>query len=313
VDHLPPRASIGSVRERVEAMLVRAIAFGLRALPRSAVPLLGSAAGALYAQVDRRRFRVALDNLRESFGPGMPPRHRASVARAVFRHFGRVAFEILTLDRYAETDAGALVTYEGLEHIQSAYARGRGVFLFSAHYGNWELVALMQGYLHLPLVMITRPLDNPLLEEFVRSRRESSGNRVVLKRNAIRQALRAISEGKGVAIVIDQNVRSGARVFTEFFGRPAATTPTLALLALKTGSPIVPVFSFPGPRGRYRITNGRQLICSPTGDRDRDVRRITEQCTRLIEEQVRDRPGIWLWMHERWKSRPRASEWPPRV
>ena len=126
------------------------------------------------------------------------------------------------------------------------------------------------------------------------------------------QALKAISEKKAVAIVIDQNVRAGARVFLEFFGRPASTTPTLALLALKTGAPIVPVFSFPGPRGSYRIVYGPEVVFQPTGDRDRDVRALTERCTRIIEDQIRARPEFWLWLHERWKSRPRNTEWPPR-
>lgn len=297
---------------RLQAAAVQFLAFALRRLPRTAAPALGALAGALYGTLDRRRHRIAIENLENS--QGMDSTHWAgpALARQSFRHFGRVAFEVLTLDRYRPSDAGSLVTYEGLDYIRNAYARGRGVFLFSAHYGNWELVALMQGYMGMPLAMITRPLDNPLLEDFVRIRREASGNRVILKRSAIRQALKAVSEGKGVAIVIDQNVRAGARLFLEFFGRPASTTPTLALLALKTGAPVVPVFSIPGPRGSYHVVYGPEVVFEPTGDRDRDVRALTERCTKIIEDQIRARPEFWLWMHERWKSRPRESEWPPK-
>ncbi len=215
---------------------------------------------------------------------------------------------MITLGRFGPGDAGRIVEYEGLDRLRAALARGKGVFLFSAHYGNWEIAAVMQGFVGLPLAIVTRPLDNPLIEEFFRSCREVSGNRVIGKRSAVRHVLRALSEGLSVAIVIDQNVRSGARVFVPFFGRPAATTPTLALLALKTGAPVLPVFSEPLPGGRYRVVYGPEVEIERTGDRDRDVLELTRLCTSIIEAQVRANPSCWLWMHERWKSRPRRGE-----
>jgi KDO2-lipid IV(A) lauroyltransferase len=303
------KASVGPVL-RLQALLVRALTFVLGLLPRSATPALGALVGALYGRLDVRRRRIAEENLEHALGGETTPEARRKIVRQVFRHFGRVAFEILMLGRYRASDAGTLVTYEGLENARRAYAQGRGVFLFTGHYGNWELVGLLQGYLGLPLAVIARPLDNPLIDDHVRTVREASGNRVILKRSAIRQVLKAIGEGLGVAIVIDQNVRAGARLFVEFFGRPAATTPTLALLALKTGSPILPVFSVPGPGGSYHVVYRPPVEFAPSGDRDRDVRALTELCTRIIEEQIRSRPEFWLWMHERWKSRPGPGEWP---
>lgn len=295
---------------RAQALAVRALARVLRALPPGATAGLGSLAGALYGRLSARRFAVARENLARALAPDVSPPDVERIARGVFRHFGRAAFEMLTMDRFRGSDIDRLFHYEGLEHIREAYARGRGVFLFSAHYGNWELVALLQGYLGMPLALVTRPLDNPFLEDDFRKRREASGNRVIGKRSAVRQTLKALSEGRGVAIVIDQNVRSGARLFVEFFGRAAATTPTLSLLALKTGAPIIPVFSFPEAGGGYRIVYGPEVTIDPTGNRDADVRALTERCTRLIEAQVRRRPELWLWMHERWKSRPSTDQDP---
>ena len=162
---------------------------------------------------------------------------------------------------------------------------------------------LLLGYLGIPVGIITRPLDNPLLETFMREMREASGNRVIGKRSAVRETLRALHAGMGVAMLIDQNVRSGARVFVDYFGRPASTTPTLALLALKTGAPVLPMFSYPGPGGSYRFVCLPELTVPVTGNRDEDVRALTQACTRVIEDQVRARPECWLWMHERWKTR----------
>jgi len=314
--------------QRVQVGLVRGIAAVLRRLPPGTVAGMGSAAGALYGLLARRRRRIAIENLTAALGSGVPPDRIRAIARGAFRHFGRAAFEMLAMDRYrsarardvheagpqgAQSRPPAMFVFEGFENVRAACARGRGALLFSAHYGNWEVGVLLMGYLGLPVGIITRPLDNAGLETFMREAREASGNRVIGKKSAVKQTLRALRSGMGVAMLIDQNVRSGARVFVDFFGRPASTTPTLALLALKTGAPILPLFALPGPGGSYRFICGKELAVPDTGDRDADVLALTQACTRIIEEQVRARPDCWLWMHERWKTRPRKGEAPGDV
>ncbi|HET9480210.1 MAG TPA: lysophospholipid acyltransferase family protein, partial [Candidatus Polarisedimenticolia bacterium] len=119
-----------------------------------------------------------------------------------------------------------------------------------------------------------------------------------------RDILRSIRAGWCVAIVIDQDTRGSEAIFVDFFGRPAATTPALALLALKTGAPIVPAFGVPLEDGRYRIVYLPEVPVERTQDREADVESITRACTKIIEEQVRAQPEYWLWMHKRWKRRP---------
>jgi KDO2-lipid IV(A) lauroyltransferase len=120
--------------------------------------------------------------------------------------------------------------------------------------------------------------------------------------------LRSLGEGRIVTIVIDQNVRTGSRVFVPFLGRLAATTPMLALLALRTGAPVVPVFALPRRGARYHVVYLPEVTVEQTGDRERDVLELTASCTAIIEQWVRRQPGCWLWMHDRWKSRPRPGE-----
>jgi len=247
---------------------------------------------------------MAHANLDRAFGDGISPAEKERIARASFAHLGLLLCDSLAFSRVDPARLEKIALFEGLEHLREAYARGKGVFVFSGHYGNWEMVALLQGYLRLPLAMVTRPLDNPFLEKKLYRYRTLSGNRVIHKRGAAREILRAIQQGWGVAIVIDQNVRGEDGIFVDFFGTPASTTPALATLALKTEAPIIPVFGVPLPDGRYRIRYLPEVDYRPTGDRKRDILELTQTCTRIIEEQVRREPEHWVWMHRRWRTRP---------
>jgi KDO2-lipid IV(A) lauroyltransferase len=290
-----------------EAAVFRFLLAVSRLLPRGALLGLGALAGRLGAIVDRRHRRIAEENLRRAYGGTLAQDEITRIVTHCWSHFGSVLMDSLAFPRFSAQSHGSLVRYRGLEHIRGAYARGKGVLLFSGHYGHWELVALMQGYLGLPLALVTRPLDNPYLERMLADLRARSGNVIIHKRRAVREMVRALHAGSGVAIVIDQDAREGG-VFVPFFGIPASTTPTLALLALRTGAAVVPVFSTPEPDGAYEITYGPEVQVNVTGDRDADVVRLTAACTSVLEQWVRRRPELWLWMHRRWKTAPPARQ-----
>jgi Kdo2-lipid IVA lauroyltransferase/acyltransferase len=299
---------VNTARVWMEYLPVRAATALLRLLPRAWGLALGRRLGTLAWALDRRHRRISQDNLEAAFGETMPPAVRRRVTRRVFEHFGMVAADCLMMTRLTPRDLDRLIEYEGVEHIRKAFLKGKGVFVVSGHFGNWEMVALMQGWLGYPMALVNRPLDNPRLDRLLQKGRRHSGNEVIAKRHAVREILRTLKHGWCVALVIDQDARGGGDpVFVDFFGRPAATTPSLALLALKTGAPIVPVFGVPLPGGRYRITYLPEVAIPSTGDRQGDVVAITQACTTLIEEQVRRHPELWLWLHRRWKRSPRGA------
>lgn len=294
---------MNALRFRLEAAAFALMLALARFLPRRALCGLGSLAGCLAYRVDRRHRRVALDNLELALGPDLDPQRAQQIARACFRHFGRITADTLYFPRLGPDAVGSVVRYAGLPHLEAAFAKRRGVLLFSGHFGHWELTALMQGFLGLPLALVTRPLDNPHLERMLARLRGLSGNRLIHKRRAVHEMMRALSAGMGVAIVIDQDARRDG-VFVPFFGRLAATTPTLALLALRSGAAVVPTFSVPRDDGSYLVVYEPEVEVSATDDRQADVLRITQDCTAILENWVRRHPELWLWMHRRWKTRP---------
>jgi KDO2-lipid IV(A) lauroyltransferase len=294
---------VKQLRFLLEATAFRLLLVVARVVPRRVLLGAGGLAGRLGYHLDARHRRVAFDNLRAAYGPQLDPRRARTIVRRSWRHFGRITFDSLSFPRFDRNAVGRIVHYEGLEHIRAAYAKGRGVLVFSGHFGHWELTALMQGFLDLPLALVARPLDNPRLERLLAGFRGLSGNRVIHKRNAVREILRPLRGGGGVAIVLDQDARRDG-VFVPFFGRSASTTPTLALVALRTGAAVVPTYSIPHEDGTYTIVYEAAVQIAAGDDLDDDVRRITAVCTAHIERWVREHPELWLWMHRRWKTRP---------
>ena len=289
------------LRFALEVAAVRVLLAAVRVVPRRALLATGSAIGTLWYLLDARHRRVATENLHRAFGDALPDREVRRIVRACWRHYGRTLLDTLSFGELSYAAVGTRVRYRGLEHIRGAYASGRGVLLFSAHYGHWELVAMMQGLLGMPLTMVTRPLDNPELERVLGALRSRSGNTILHRRSAVREIVATLRRGGGVAILIDQDAH-GAGVFVPFFDVPASTTPTLALLALRTGAAVVPVFSVPQPDGTYDVVYEPEVDVRATDDRAADVRRITAECTGIVERWVRAHPELWLWMHRRWKT-----------
>ena len=290
------------LRYLLEAGLFAFLLAVTRLLPRRTVRSIGRFAGDLGRLVDRRHHAIALANLTAAL-PDLDRKQVERIARRCWRHFGEILLDTLNVRKLGPRSVGLDVHYEGLEHLREAYRRGRGVLVFTGHFGHWELMAQMQGHIGLPMSFVARPLDNPRLEKQLAALRGRSGNTLIYKRNAIRAMMRAIRSGQIAGLLIDQDARNDG-VFVPFFGRPASTTPTLALLAIRTGAPIIPFLSLPGPNGSWRIISLPAVQVDPTADRNREVERITARCTAIIEDWVRENPELWLWMHRRWKTRP---------
>ena len=295
-----------ALRYRLEVLCFRSLIGLTYVVPRRVMLAFGSLLGLLADLLLVRHRRIALDNLTQAFGDEIGPGRRRRIARECWKHFARTIIDTFYFPRLNLESVRRLVQVEGEEHLRQAVAKGKGVMLYSAHFGHWELAALMSGFEGIPLALIARPLSNPGLEPVLRSMREVSGNRVIYKRNAIRAILKALGEKMGVAIMIDQDARERG-IFVPFFGRPASTTPTPASIALRTGAPIVPASCIPAGNGRYRLRIQPEVDTRSTGDTEADILRITAECTTILEVWVREHPELWLWMHRRWKTKPAPS------
>ena len=299
----PPASRIGRLalgaRHLAEAGFFDSLSFLARTAPVSVRTAVGSTLGTIYWALDARHRRVARDNVRLAYGDALPPRDARRLVRRSMQHFAKLAFEALAAERYMAGEADARLRIEGFEHLREAYDRGRGVIGFTGHLGNWELMFLMFGRLGVPGAAIVRVLDNPHLEARLARLRTSTGNRVIDKRRASRESLGVLRAGGYLCVLIDQRPKRGG-VPVPFFGHSAYTTDALARLALASNAAIIPGFTVREADGSWRMALEPVVPVERTGDVEADTRRITADCTAILERWVRRYPEQWLWTHRRW-------------
>lgn len=269
----------------------------------------GARLGRIWHVLDRGHRRLAARNI--GLGLGLDPRASTRVARACFENIGRTLAEFSLSGTRIDELLGR-VDLEGAGHLHAALAGGRGVFILSGHCGNWELLSARISR-EVPVTGLARAMANPLVDAAIEAQRRAAGARTLNARDSARTVLRLLRRGEAVGMFLDQNALRSERVFVPFLGRPAATNFGLAMLALKSGAPVLPAFSARGADGRHRAWIGAPIPLAGAGDRAARIGVSTARFTAAIEGYVRQYPEQWFWVHDRWKRTPDPGEavWEP--
>jgi len=290
------------MRDAIEYWAVAGVRAVATRMPDAVVRAWGTTLGLMFYTIDRAHRRVALTNLEQCF-PNKPVGVRRAIARATFMHFGQVLLELLTFSALSPEQMLERAEYEGDERVRLAYAKGKGVLFFTGHFGFWECQAIAHAIKLRPIGVLARSLDNQRLNDLLERIRTSTGNHVIYRQGAVRRVMKTLAAGEGVAMLIDQHMHSPDAIWVNFFRRPAATTSTLAALAIRTGAAVIPVFAHPLPGGRFRFVY-ESPVQPPEGDGPDAIREFTQRCTDVLEMHVRTKPELWLWMHRRWRDAP---------
>jgi KDO2-lipid IV(A) lauroyltransferase len=200
-----------------------------------------------------------------------------------------------------------LIDVQGLENLEAAKAvHGNRLILYTGHLGAWELTSFGLSLVDHPFTFLVRRLDNPRIEEMVDCVRTKFGNQTIDKLSAARSMLKILRSGETpLGLLPDLNTLDDEAIFVDFMGVPAATTFVVAKLAVRMKTPLVPVFApWSEEKGKYLLIVEPMIPVETTGDEEADVRQLTIKLTQRIENQIRQYPGQWLWIHKRWKTRP---------
>lgn len=283
----------------LEYLFLRAVCAVIRLIPfRSALRLARFVGRILYYLMGSRR-RIALQNLRLAFGGEKPEAELRRIAVKSFENLAMIAIEFIWIPKILK-HLNHYVTME-VGPGKEALKQEQGFIFVVSHFGNWEWMAIASAANGLPMNAVARPLRNPFVYEYVKKLRGATGLKSIDKMGAARGTIRALERNEVVAILIDQHQREGS-VRVPFFGREASATTLPAMLAVKKRVPIFPVFFYrcEGTPSRVVMTE-KPLQTAITGDDERDLYENTKRYMHAIEEEIRKRPGDWLWMHRRWR------------
>ena len=271
--------------------------------PRWLVRLCAWALGCTLFSVVRYRRAVLLENLALAFAD-LSPKERRRLGRAAMVHLARTLIEFLQIPRYVRRGFTNL-TVEGRAHYEAAKAQGRGVLILAGHLGSFEVGASGTAFQLRPdeWCLVVKPFPEAL-DRFVNQLRAGAGLQPVHAKGGLKGVLRALKKQQAAVFVIDQNATKHVGVFVEFFGKQACTMAGLAVVAQRTGAPVIPVGIWREADGSHVLRMYPELRLEAQGTRQETVVHMTQLYTRFIEEQIRAHPEQWLWTHRRWKTRP---------
>lgn len=269
-------------------------------LPGGFRRVLGDGIGLLWFDVLRIRRQVAIENVGIAF-PEMSLKERTALARASLRHMGRTIVEYALLPFFDRNDTERFFDIEGLEHVEKALKGGKGVILMTLHLGNGDFAIAMLSRLGLPIHLISKEFKARWLNEMWFGMRQRHGTRFISPEKSSFDILRALRKNELVVFVLDQFMGPPIGVRTRFFGRETGTAMGCALMAERTGAPVVPSYTYRRADGRHVAVFSAPIPNLDHGLSEKNIAVMTQSYTDKIEAVVRQHPEQWMWIHRRWK------------
>jgi KDO2-lipid IV(A) lauroyltransferase len=295
------------MKERLHYVVAWTLIKTLGVLPRGMARSMAAVGVRLLLLALPKLKKTAEFNLRLAF-PEWTDAERRSTLEKMTRNLGWMAAEFARMPSYTKENIESVVVLDGHENFLAGHSRGKGVLYLTGHIGAWELSSFAHALYGFPLHYMARPLDNKPLDAMVNQYRGLSGNKPIFKNESARMMLRILKEAGTVGILADQNTMPGEGVFVDFFGTPACTTTGIARVALHTDAAVVPGYAFWDENLRkYRLRFEPPVELVRTGDGERDIVENTQRFAKVIEEIVRKYPEQWVWIHARWKARPKGE------
>jgi KDO2-lipid IV(A) lauroyltransferase len=299
-------AKPGKLQTLLEYSATKSVLTALGMLPGGTAIAVGKSMGRLFYLAAGELRRTAAINLRLAF-PEKTEEERKQLIRVCFDTLGRQLGLFSQFATQSQEQLRNMIEPSGFENLDAAIEKyGQRIILWTAHLGAWELTSFGFSFLEHPFTFLVRRIDNPRIEEMVDGVRTRFGNKTLDKLAAARSMLKILRSGEApLGLLFDLNTLDDEAIFVDFFGVPAATSFIVSKLAVRTHAPLLPVFApWNEETKKFQLIVKPPIVPEITGDEEADVRSLTTRLTRAIEDEIRQHPGQWLWVHKRWKTRP---------
>lgn len=248
---------------------------------------------------------VVLGNMRRVFGERLPPAEYVHLAQAYYAHYLRFLVEFFKLPLMSAERRKKFIRVENMESPLAAHKQGKGLILLTGHFGNWE-VSTVAGIQQFPQFkglfhFVRRPLKPEILNRYVTRRFQKAGFGTIAKRGSLDQILDLLASGAVVVYVFDQHAGGKDGVPVDFFGAPAGTFKSPALIAMASGAPVIPATSWRAPDGSHVLRFEDPIPVVQTDHPGEDIKTNTRAFNAALEKLLLRHPEQWIWMHKRWK------------
>lgn len=272
------------------------IFFLINVIPNSY--FLGRWLGILIYKLLKDRRKITIDNLKMVFGDKLSDNEIIALCREVYCQVGITLIEFMKLKKLKKEDLDKLIEVEGAEYLRAAHETGRGVIVYSAHFGNWEWLGSIISLKGYPLNAIARTQNNPYFDKKINEIRSSKGVKIIPRGMSVRKAITALKRGEFLFILGDQNGRKNGWVI-DFFGKPASTYPGVVQLAQRTGAVVLPTYLIRKEPGKFLLKVYPHIEIPSDANKD-EQRDYLIKLTENMETVIRQYPEQWLWLHSRW-------------
>jgi len=257
--------------------------------------------------------RSAMNTLGMAFGQEKSQDELTKICRDCFHHGGRNVVEVAALMAKPAYIKKSFV-FEGnsQSHLDAALKEGRGVIGISAHFGNFPLMLLYLAQMGYPTNAIIRPSRDEIIEKDFQASRTRLGLKTVHsypREACVAQSLKALRDQELLVVLLDQNTGSKSGVYVDFFGQKAGTATGPIIFAMRTGAPLLPIFTFrQGDSDKHSLVIEKHFYLEEKATDEETIQYNVQKLTTIIEGYIRRYPPEWGWMHRRWKSRPKTDK-----
>ncbi len=276
-------------------------------LPRRTCLFISSWLGVLASRLMVKDRYKAMRHLALVYGDSLTVERRRRIVRNLYMNAARNIADVIRFRHHFSSEIKPLVSVEGLEHLQRAFDRGKGLIGITGHIGNFELVAAWVASAGYKAAVIGRKMYDERLDRLLLENRKATGLVNIATTDSPRVIVKWLKEGGCLGVLIDNDSIRVRGMHIPMFNRLANTPIGQSVLGLRTGAAFVPMACVRTHDDRYRLIIRPEVTIEPSGDQERDVYEITLACAREIERFIQEFPEQWIWFHNRWHTRPEPA------
>jgi len=273
-------------------------------IPRPMAVFIGSWIGLLAWKIISKDRQSIYRHLTICYDGNLSPQAKVNLGRSFFINSGKNIADMVRFESEFKIGIPDFIDCEGLEYFDQAYKRGKGVFGVTAHLGNFELLAVFFSKMGYKIGVISRPLADNKLNDFLVKNREKMGiTNFYASENPI-GVVRWLKSGGAVGVLLDTDSKRAKGEFIPVFQRMAKVPVGQSIIAQRLGAAMIPMACIRTSKNRYKVIIKPEIPIIDSRDPRKDIYRITELTTRNLEDLIREYPEQWIWMHNRWKTPP---------